>query len=216
MQYFKDRAQAGAMLAEEMNELKTENTTVLALSEPAVLVAAEIAKRLHANLYLLATEDIVIPEDPTPVATMSTRGITYGSHLTAGQLEDIKTDYHSVLDQKSMEAFHKINRIVGKDGEIKKELLKRHIIILVSDGLGNGLSLDVAADFLKPIKAAKIITATPIASIPATDRMHLASDQIFCLSTVSNYFGADHYYDDNTVPDHTTVVDLMKNLVYSW
>ncbi len=216
MQYFKDRTQAGALLAEKMTELAKENNVVLALSEGAVVVGAEIAKQLHSALFLLATEDIRIPEDPSPIATMSTQGLTYGSHLSPGQLESFKTDYHSIIDQASLEAFRKINRIIGKDGEVKRALLKRHAVILVSDGLGTGMSLDVAADYLKPIAVRKIVVATPLASIAATDRMHVLADQIFCLSILENYFGTDHYYDDNTIPDHKTVVEIMKNIVYSW
>lgn len=216
MQYFKDRTEAGKFLASKMTELNTDNTIVLALSEGAVLVGAEIAKKLHCLLYLLATEDIAIPEDPTPLGTMSTRGLTYSSRLSEGQLAEIKNDYQAVLDQQSLAAFHKINRIVGKDGEIKRELLKRHTVILVSDGLSNGLSLDVAADFLKPIKVGKIVVATPTASVPAADRMHLLADQIFCLSVIENFFTVDHYYEDNDIPDHKTVVDIMQNIVYGW
>jgi predicted phosphoribosyltransferase len=78
------------------------------------------------------------------------------------------------------------------------------------------MSLDVAADYLKPIAVRKIVVATPLASIAATDRMHILADQIFCLSILENYFGTDHYYDDNTIPDHKTVVEIMKNIVYSW
>ena len=102
MQYFKSRTEAGSLLAQKMSALSTENTVVLALSEGAVLVGSEIAKKLHCSLFLLATEDLILPEDPSPLATMSTRGLTYGSHISPGQLEEIKTDYHAVIDQKSI------------------------------------------------------------------------------------------------------------------
>lgn len=216
MQYFKDRTEAGTILADKMQELATDNTIVLALSEGGILVGAEIAKKLHCLLYLLATEELIIPDDPEAIGTMSTRGLTYGSHLSMGQLEEIKLDNQAIIDQKSLEAFHKLNRVIGKDGEIKKELLKRHTVILVSDGLKNGLSLDVASDFLKPIKVGKIVVATPIASVHAADRMHLLADQIFCLSILQNYFTTDHYYDNSEIPDHATVVDIMQNIVYDW
>lgn len=204
-------------MAAKLDSHRNENTAVIALSEGGVLVGAEIAKKLHASLYLLATADISLPREPQPIATMSSAGtFTYNSSLSVGQLEEATEDYRSLIDQERFEAFQQLNRIVGKDGAIKKSLLQRHTVVLVSDGLNNALSLDVAADFVKPIDINKIIIATPIATIQAVDRMHIVGDEIYCLGIVDNYLSTNHYYDKNDIPDHKTVVELMKNIVLNW
>jgi predicted phosphoribosyltransferase len=95
-------------------------------------------------------------------------------------------------------------------------LLKNHVVIFVSDGLRNGLSLDVAADFIKPIKVKKIITAVPVASVPAVDRMHLLSDEIQCLSVVGDFMEVDHYYKENSLPSHEEIVNAIKDVTLSW
>jgi predicted phosphoribosyltransferase len=74
----------------------------------------------------------------------------------------------------------------------------------------------VAADFVKPIDVEKLVIAAPITTVPALDRMHILGDEIFCLGIVHNYFTTDHYYEEDDVPDHQTVVDIMKNIVLSW
>lgn len=217
MQYFKNRSEAGRLLAEKMDGYKNKNCAVVSLSEGGVLVGAEIAKQLHASLYMLATEDITLPRESEAIATMTSAGtFTYNSNLSAGELEELTTDYRTVIDQERMEAFQHLNRIVGKDGAIKKELLKRHNVIVVSDGLQSGLSLDVAADFLKPIALDKLVVATPIASVPAVDKMHVLADEIFCLGIIHNYLSTNHYYDENQIPDHQTVVEIMQNIVLNW
>src|SRR5690606_27943055 len=98
--------------------------------------------------------------------------------------------------------FQKLNRVSDDESKIPKILLKNHVVIFVNDGLRNGLSLDVAADFIKSVKVDKIITAVPIASVPAVDRMHLLSDEIQCLSVIEDFMETDHYYKDNTMPEH--------------
>jgi putative phosphoribosyl transferase len=217
MQYFSSRSEAGKLLAAKLENHSKENTAIIALSEGAVLVAAEIAKHLHSALYLLATEDITLPRESSPVATMSSAGtFTYNSQMSVGQLEEETTEYRSLIDQEKYEAFQHLNRLVGKDGAIKKTLLKRHTVILVSDGFNNALSLDVAADFVKPIDVARIIVAVPIATVPAVDRMHLLADEIFCLGIVDNYLNTNHYYENNDIPDHKTVVEIMQKIVLSW
>lgn len=217
MQYFKSRSEAGKLLAEKLAPHCKENTAVVALSEGGVVVGAEIAKKLHSSLYLLASEDIMLPREPAPVAIMSSAGtFTYNSGMSVGQLEEATEDYRSLIDQERFEAFQKLNRIIGKDGAIKKSLLKRHTVIFVSDGLNNALSLDVAADFIKPVDAKSIIVATPIATVQAVDRMHLLADEIFYLGIVDNYLSTDHYYEINDAPDHKTVVEIMQNIVLNW
>ena len=217
MQYFTSRSQAGKLLAERMTNFRTDNCAVLALSEGGVLVGAEIAKHLHTALYMLATEDITLPRESTPIATMSSAGtFSYNAALSPGQLEEMTIDYRNLIEQEKYEAFQHLNRIVGKDGVIPKELLKRHTVIIVSDGFNNALSLNIASDFLKPIDVQRVIVATPIASIPAVDKMHLVSDEIFCLGVIENYMTTEHYYDENVIPDHKTVVEIMKNIVLNW
>ena len=217
MQYFTSRSQAGKLLAERMTNFRTDNCAVLALSEGGVLVGAEIAKHLHTALYMLATEDITLPRESTPIATMRSAGtFSYNAALSPGQLEEMTIDYRNLIEQEKYEAFQHLNRIVGKDGVIPKELLKRHTVIIVSDGFNNALSLNIASDFLKPIDVQRVIVATPIASIPAVDKMHLVSDEIFCLGVIENYMTTEHYYDENVIPDHKTVVEIMKNIVLNW
>lgn len=200
------------MLADKLQKFEGEECAVIALNEGGILIGAEIANRLSADLFLmLVTADIDLPGENDPVAVMSSAGtFTYNSMFSAGQLEELISDYRPIIDQERLETFHKLNRIAGKDGFINRVKLKDHTIILVSDGFKNGLSLDVAADFLKPVNLRKILVATPIASVPAVDRMHLLADEIFCLGVIDNFFDVDHYYKDNKIPDHEEAIAIMK------
>jgi predicted phosphoribosyltransferase len=87
---------------------------------------------------------------------------------------------------------------------------------LVSDGLSNGFSLDIAAEFLKPIHVSRLIVATPMASVQAVDRMHILADEIFCLSVIEDYITTDHYYDTQDVPSHDLVVKTIEQVVAHW
>lgn len=218
MRYFDDRHAAGEMLAESLKKYKSENCAIIALSEGGIVVGIEIAKMLHSSIFLLVTEDVKLPgEEHKPVATVSTSGsFTYNNEYSTGELEAINADYHTVIEQQRMLAFQKLNRIGEEESKIPKILLKNHVVIFVSDGLRNGLSLDVAADFIKPIKVKKIITAVPVASVPAVDRMHLLSDEIQCLSVVGDYMETDHYYKENLMPQHNQIIESMNNVTLKW
>src|SRR5207253_7620036 len=125
----------------------------------------------------------------------STGNFAYNNMFSTGQLEELAADFRSYIEQKRIEKMHELNILVGKDGELHKEYLRHHIVILVSDGLINGFSLDIANDYLKSVALKKLVVATPLATVPAVDRMHLVADEISCLSVLPNFMGVDHYYE---------------------
>jgi predicted phosphoribosyltransferase len=136
--------------------------------------------------------------------------------LAAGERDELMSEYHSVIDQQRLEKFHELNTLVGKSGEIDRNLLKRRIVILVADGLPDGFLLDLAADFLKPVALKRLVMAIPLASVPAVDRMHLLADELHVLSVPENYMDTNHYYDDNKVPDLEGLVKVMQNISLEW
>jgi predicted phosphoribosyltransferase len=219
MRYFKDRTTAGKLLAEQMkiHDYQTRNCAVVALSEGGIMIGAEIAKAIHSSLFLLTIEDITLPRELEPLASMSSAGtFTFNHSLSTADLEEISTESRTLIDQMRLDTFKKLNRVVSKDGEVDRKLLHNHLVILVSDGIQNGLSLDVAADFLKPILSSGIVVATPICNTTAVDRIRLMAESFYCLAVIEQGFPLNHYYEDNSMPDHNEVVDLMKNISLSW
>ena len=215
--YFKNRAEAGRIIAKKLEKYKRQNIAVVALSPGGVIVGAQIAMQLHGNLALLLTENIYLPGETEALAAMSSEGaFSYNNMFSPGEIEEMVLEYHHYIEQMRIETLHHINRLIGHDGEIHREYLRHHTVILVSDGLPSGFSLDIANDFVKFIPIKRLIVATPIASIPAVDRMHLLGDEICCLSVVENYIETDHYYTDNTIPPVQDLFRVMKNIAVNW
>ncbi|MGH7195230.1 MAG: phosphoribosyltransferase [Candidatus Saccharimonadales bacterium] len=216
--YFASRDQAGKLLAEKLAaDYRYENCAVVALSDSSVMVAAEIAISLHSVLTMLMSSPIVLPREPNALAAVSQEGtLTYNQEYSTGDLEELREEYRNLIDQQRFQLTHEMNRLIGDGGLISKDLLKGHNVILVSDGLKSGFSLDVAADFLKPISIEKLIIATPIASVPAVDHMHIMADEIVCLSVASDYIETDHYYETNDQPDHEAVIAMIKSVILNW
>lgn len=216
--YFKNRTEAANLLAQKIvPKYRYENCAVVALSDGGVVIASNLASQLHCVLMMLLTEPITLPGESAPVGTIDQSGIfTYNGMFSAGQLEDFQSEYRNYIEAQKLEKMHQMNGLLGSGGIIEPELLRYHNVILVSDGLSSGLSLDAAAAYLKPYKLDRLIVATPLASISAVDRMHLLADEIVCLSTVDNFMDVNHYYEDNTLPAHDAIVASIKNIILQW
>jgi predicted phosphoribosyltransferase len=87
---------------------------------------------------------------------------------------------------------------------------------LVSDGFDDAASLDVALDFLKPIRTNKVVVATPTASVSAVDRLHITTDEIHILDVKANFMSIDHYYDENKIPSHEQTVEKINKIILNW
>ncbi len=218
MRYFKNRSEAGKILAKQLAD-KYQNTecAVVALSDGSVMVAAQIALQLKAVLTMLLAAPITLPREINVLASVNQEGdLTYSDAYSTGELEDLRGEYRTLIDQERQRGLHDINKLLGAGVVIREDLLRGRNVILVSDGLNSGFSLDAAADFIKPIKIKKLIIATPLASVPAVDRMHILADEIYCLNVLSDYMSTDHYYDMHDVPDHEAAISLIKNTVENW
>ncbi|MCA9330664.1 hypothetical protein KC957_01340, partial [Candidatus Saccharibacteria bacterium] len=76
--YFKNRADAGRQLAEKLEAYKRSNCVVLAMNSGGVMVGAQVAMALHADLFMLATEEVKVPGEPVAIAAITTdNNLTY-------------------------------------------------------------------------------------------------------------------------------------------
>lgn len=205
-------------MAQELIEgYRYENTVVVALNDGAVQVGKQIASELHCILTLLLVEDIQIPGEDRSFGSLNQSGrFTYNGMFSAGELEVYYNEYHGYLEEKKWEKMGDINQLLGSGGIVDPSMLRLQNVVLVSDGLPNGASLDAAADFLKPLKIQKLVIAAPVASVEAVDRAHVLGDEIHFLSVTDNYLDVDHYYDVNDIPSHEATIAELNEIVLNW
>lgn len=216
--YFENREQAGRILANELIEkYRYEDCAVVALSDGAVIVGEQIAKALHCILTMLLVEEIQVPGEGVSFGGVSQNGgFTYNGMFSVGEMEEYETEYHGYLEEQKREAFQRINRLLGDGGLIKDEMLRDRVVVLVADGLDTGVSLDVAVDFLKPIRIKRLVVATPISTVQAVDKLHVLADELHVLDVKDNFLGIDHYYNQNDIPTHEDTIAKINQIVLNW
>lgn len=216
--YFKDRSTAGRLLAEQLyDRYRYENCAVVALSDGAVLVAEQIAGWLHCALTMLIAEDIEIPGESLSLGAVSQEGdFTYNSMFTSGEIQGYVSEYHGYLEEQKRQKFQRINRLLGDGGVIDRDMLRDQVVILVSDGLNNDSSLDVAIDFMKPIRIQRLVIASPTASLGTIDKIHMLADELHILDVKENFMGVNHYYEHNEIPSHEETIARINQMILNW
>ena len=192
-------------------------TAVIALSEGGVMVGAQVALKLKSLLGLLLVESITLPAEIDPIGAINEKGtFSYNNMYSAGEIEELMYDYRGYVEDAKRNSMTRMHTLLGSNSGIRTDLLHGKYILLVTDGLNSGFSLDIAMEFLKPVKYAQIAVITPIASPEAVDRMHTIADKIYCLSVVDNYLATDHYYEHKDVPSKEDVVKIVEEIMEQW
>jgi len=216
--YFESRAVAGAKLATELlDKYRYANTAVVALDNGGVAVGYQIAIYLHTTLQQLLTETVRIDDEMIDYATVLPEGVVAKNpNLTESEEMYYYGEYAGQLDDEIREASTRINRMLGDGGDINPEALRGRNIILVSDGLASGTILDAATEWLKPIRAERVLLACPIISVDALDRAHILVDELHILGVTPNFISTDHYYDNDDAPDPEMVKKMISATILSW
>jgi putative phosphoribosyl transferase len=216
--YFQSRVEAGRLLAKQIvQRYQGKQCAVVALNDGGVMVGAQVALELKCVLTLLLTETIKLPREEDAVAGISQDGaFSYNQHYSQGEIDDFVGEYYHYIEQEKMSKMQEMHRLTGRVGLIRKDLLRDRNVILVTDGLVDGFSLDVAMQYLKTINVKRVVMATPLASVKAVDRMHILADEIFCLSVLEDYISTDHYYETQDIPPHDKVIKTVEQIVTHW
>jgi putative phosphoribosyl transferase len=218
MYYFPSRQAAGDLLAKELlPKYRFEDCAIIALGDGAVVVGAQIAMQLHCVLTMLLTSSIQLPQETDVLASIDHfGGVTFNDMYSPGELEELKSENFNFIEQQKLQHLFEMNKLLGSGGIVTSDLLRNRNVIVVSDGLNNGFSMHAAADYLKMIHTKRLIMVTPFASVGAVDQMHILADEIVCLNVLEDIISIDHYYDDNTMPPHDTIVRTIEEIILNW
>jgi predicted phosphoribosyltransferase len=216
--YFHSRAEAGEQLARDLfDKYRYDDVAVVALGDGGVAVGEPIAERLHCILTLLVSETVDVPGESQRFGAVSQSGqFTFNSELAQSEISGYMSEFHGYLEEQKRQAFHRINKLIGDGGLIDHALLQNHTIILATDGLNDITTLDVAMDFLKPVRMKKLVIAAPVASVEMVDKVHIIADELHILDVKANYLDTNHYYDQNDLPSHEETIQKINQIILNW
>lgn len=202
---FKDREDAGRQLAQLLSHYKDKDVIVYALPRGGVVVAAEIAKALHAPLDILLAHKIGHPFHPEyAVAAVSESGQLVESSrelLDKRWLEQAKL-------REMAEIVRKRKAYMGGKPSLSPE---GKIALLVDDGIATGLTLFAAIKEIKTQHPKEIVIAVPVAPKDTADLIQKQVDHVIGIAIDEDFLGAvGAYYRDFSQTEDEEVIALLK------
>lgn len=207
---FRDRTQAGLVLAGMLGEFRGSDTLILAIPAGGVPVAAEIAKQLGLMLDLAVVSKITLPWNTESgygaVAFDSTVRLNQDLILALGLSETVVQEGIARTNEKVA------RRVKQLSGNRHLPDLTRRTVMLVDDGLASGFTMHTAVDALHHLAADKVIVAVPTGHAEAVSRIAALVDSLYCPNIRQGMsFAVADAYEQWTDVSETTVAAIMQS-----
>ena len=206
---FKDRAEAGSLLAQKLSPSSPADGLVFAVPAGGVSVALEISRKLNLPLDLMIVRKVQIPGNTE--AGFGAVGPDGEVIFNQDLLKSLRLTREEIDEQvekarKNVEARNRIFR----GGRIFPEVID-HTAILVDDGLASGYTMAEAVRFLQKRRAKKIIIAVPTAPEETIKRLLPTVDEVYVLNIRTSFpFAVAEAYQNWYDLEDEEVLSLLK------
>jgi putative phosphoribosyl transferase len=207
---FRDRSEAGRLLAERLTLLKLSDPVVLALPRGGVPVGYVVAERLNAPLDIVLVRKIGAPWQ----RELAIGAVADGDRPEIVMNEDIQSELgvsDAYIQSERTRQLAEIDRRRGLylGGRPPVEIRGR-TVILVDDGIATGATVRAALRAARRRRPASIILAVPVAPPATISALQDEADQVLCLHAPPSFAGVGQFYADFEQVDDATVAALLR------
>jgi predicted phosphoribosyltransferase len=195
MKLFRDRIEAGRMLAKELSRYAgRDDVVILALPRGGVPVAFEVAKALNAPLDVFLVRKLGVPgEEELAMGAVASGGVRVLNEEVVRSYRIPKSTLDSIAQREQWELERRERAYRG--GRPMPELSKK-TVILVDDGLATGASMRAAIAALRSYKPALIIVAVPTGPVDTCREFQREADAAVCATTPEPFWAIGAWYED--------------------
>jgi putative phosphoribosyl transferase len=212
MSTFKDRTEAGKLLAERLAKYGGRgDTIVLALPRGGVPVGYQVAKALAVPLDVFVVRKLGVPgHEELAMGAIGTGGVRVlnSDVVTALHIPPDVIDRVAEIEQRELERREKEYRDDRPFPNVQGK-----IAILIDDGLATGSTMRAAVSALRQLSPKGIIVAVPTAPNGACEEFRREVDEVVCLMTPEPFYGVGLWYQEFPQMTDQQVSDLLRQSV---
>jgi predicted phosphoribosyltransferase len=205
---FKDRTDAGARLAERLDAYRGHDLLVLGIPRGGVPVAAEIARRLDAELDIVMARKLAAPFEPElAVGAVTADGGRYLNENVVREAGITDAYLAAVAAQEMAEARRREQRLRGTRPMPR---MAGRTVIVVDDGLATGATTRAAVSSVRTRQPARLLVAIPVGPRSTCTALRGEADQVIVLYEPEPFLAVGYHYRDFRPIEERTVECLLQ------
>src|ERR1051325_10480792 len=193
---YANRKEAGEQLAAALSHRRDPQLLVLGLPRGGVVVAAEIARVLDAQLDVLVCKKVRAPGNPElALGAVSEDGKVYVNQEIEDQL-DVSERY---LEQEKQQRLAEMARQVELYRAVRPKVpMAGRPVILADDGLATGATMIASIHSAALNQPRSILVAVPGGARETAEKIRSMEEvgELICLETPGLFYGVGQLYDD--------------------
>lgn len=192
---FKNREEAGELLAQELAEYRNDPAAILlALPRGGVAVAYQLSLALHLPLDVLITRKIGAPGNPEyALGAVSETGAVYWNQEALSGLSLTDRDLAAAVQVQQKEVARRV--ALYRQGRPFPPL-KDRTVILVDDGLATGATFFASVATARQGHPRRVIGAVPVGPHSTVEQARALVDQLVVLRTPDPFYAVGNFYRD--------------------
>ncbi|HEQ72596.1 MAG TPA: phosphoribosyltransferase [Spirochaetia bacterium] len=189
---FQDRKDAGMKLAAALVTYRDSAPLILAIPRGGVAVADPVARALGAELSLLVSRKLPLPDNPEAgFGAIAEDGSTFLREGVRGWLQDERIQ---IIIEKQKQIVQDRIRILREGKPLPS--LRDRTLILIDDGLANGSTMRAALVMCRKREPETIVVAVPVASRNTKDLFQKLADDLVVLETPVFFRAVAQVYEE--------------------
>ncbi len=192
---FKNREEAGELLAQELAAYRNDPAAILlALPRGGVAVAYQLSLALHLPLDVLITRKIGAPGNPEyALGAVSETGAVYWNREALSGLALTDRDLTAAVHAQQQEVARRV--ALYRQGRLFPPL-KDRTVILVDDGLATGATFFASVATARQAHPRRVIGAVPVGPRSTVEQARAIVDQLVVLRVPDPFYAVGNFYRD--------------------
>ncbi len=205
---FRNRAEAGRILAELVEQRRPErDTVVLALPRGGVAVGFQISLSLCAPLDVVVVRKLGVPgHEELAMGAIASGGVRVLNEELIAQFRIPARVIEEVTERERQELARRES--VYREGR-PAIAIERRRVVLTDDGLATGATMLAAARWVRSRRAGQLTIAVPVGARQTCQELESEADEVICAATPEHFAAVGAWYEDFSQSSDQEVCDLL-------
>jgi predicted phosphoribosyltransferase len=200
---FKNRSEAGTLLAEKLEKFRDESVVVMAIPRGGVPVAYEIARYFNFPLDIILVKKIGHPNN----SEYAIGAVSLSGYILDEQYDVSSFDIEEEILRIRQELARKQKFYIGKQEPID---VAHKIVCLVDDGIATGKTILTTIELLREKHPKAIVLAVPVLPQQKVEDLKNHVDELIYLHASADFHAVGEFYDDFEQVNDEEVIRLLN------